>query len=209
MLARGLYGGAITTVLPASFADVSNLREVPDHQEVFLDDVTEASLIVELLDMEVSSTGDIAVLEHFRDLARDNESTRSDILTGVAQYPSALAPQLDQSAERIGLVGLQHVKKHRSIQATEDTVIIFMVLLRLANVTTDVLITLNIPVPETLASDPIVFPQALAALTPALLLPTEGPSEAAAGLFQLFPSLSTLREFVSAFRVVDWGLFGA
>jgi hypothetical protein len=31
-----LYGGALGVALPASFVDVSQLRQVPDHQEVWL-----------------------------------------------------------------------------------------------------------------------------------------------------------------------------
>ncbi|KAI3738985.1 hypothetical protein L2E82_29310 [Cichorium intybus] len=34
---RRLFGGAISTTLPLRFEDVSNIREVPDHQEVFVD----------------------------------------------------------------------------------------------------------------------------------------------------------------------------
>jgi len=36
----GLFGGAITIELPAGFEDVSALRQVPDHQEVFLHKVS-------------------------------------------------------------------------------------------------------------------------------------------------------------------------
>jgi hypothetical protein len=36
----GLFGGAITIELPAGFEDVSALRQVPDHQEVFMHKVS-------------------------------------------------------------------------------------------------------------------------------------------------------------------------
>lgn len=31
---RDLFGGAVTMALPARFEDISQFREVPDHQEV-------------------------------------------------------------------------------------------------------------------------------------------------------------------------------
>lgn len=32
---RSLYGGAMTAAVPKTFDDVSDFRQVPDHQEVF------------------------------------------------------------------------------------------------------------------------------------------------------------------------------
>lgn len=48
-----LFGGAITTVIPESFVDASNFREVPDNQEVFVsmsDDDGDVSIIVDILE---------------------------------------------------------------------------------------------------------------------------------------------------------------
>lgn len=41
----GLFGGAITIELPAGFEDVSALRQVPDHQEVFLHKVSRSTWV--------------------------------------------------------------------------------------------------------------------------------------------------------------------
>jgi hypothetical protein len=69
---RKLFGGAITMTLPASFEDVSTIRQVPDHQEVFVDQLTDMSLIVEILAFEeVSNEG--AAQHFFDDLAQFNE----------------------------------------------------------------------------------------------------------------------------------------
>lgn len=43
-----LYGGAITVALPHDIVDASNLRQVPDHQEVFLSDKSLTSIIFEI-----------------------------------------------------------------------------------------------------------------------------------------------------------------
>lgn len=45
---RELYGGAITTNLPTDFIDSSNLRQIPDHQEVYLSPKTLTTIILEI-----------------------------------------------------------------------------------------------------------------------------------------------------------------
>jgi hypothetical protein len=52
LVTRELYGGAIKLNLPTSYDDVSNFRQVPDHQEVWVDRDSNTSLIVELLDLD-------------------------------------------------------------------------------------------------------------------------------------------------------------
>ena len=56
-MTTGLYGGAITIKqLPASFIDVSHIRDVPDTQEVFINETSttsgklDHSLIIDLLE---------------------------------------------------------------------------------------------------------------------------------------------------------------
>lgn len=84
---RELFGGAITVKLPDSFEDVSAVRQVPDHQEVFVENKTEMSFIVELLAFDEKVPDNKAALHHFEDLAQCNEVSlhkirikKSDIL---------------------------------------------------------------------------------------------------------------------------------
>lgn len=72
---RDLYGGAISINLPDSFKDVSDLRPVPDHQEVYLDQHSSASFIMEILNYEDSVTNDLAASYYFDDLAQSNQVT--------------------------------------------------------------------------------------------------------------------------------------
>ncbi|PYI30221.1 Mog1p/PsbP-like protein [Aspergillus indologenus CBS 114.80] len=43
-----LYGGAIQGIIPEGWIDASTLREIPDHQELYLSPTTLSSLIIEL-----------------------------------------------------------------------------------------------------------------------------------------------------------------
>ena len=48
-----LYGGAITCQIPERFLDCSEFRQVPDHQEVFIDkNQSDQSIIFEILEQQ-------------------------------------------------------------------------------------------------------------------------------------------------------------
>ncbi|KAL5992120.1 hypothetical protein ACLOJK_013035 [Asimina triloba] len=93
-----LFGGAISSVFPLRFEDVSNVRQVPDHQEVFVDPSRDESLIFELLDLkhEVEDGGSAVWFLH--DLATEQDAEGSVVLehsnvsdTGILQYSGAPA----------------------------------------------------------------------------------------------------------------------
>ncbi|URE31936.1 RAN guanine nucleotide release [Musa troglodytarum] len=71
---RPLFGGAISSCFPLRFQDVSNIREVPDHQEVFADPDQDGSLIFELLDLkhEVGDGG--SAVWFLQDIAREQDA---------------------------------------------------------------------------------------------------------------------------------------
>ena len=53
LVQRPLYGGAITCNLPDSYIDVSQMREIPDQQEVWVSsgtDTTDSSIIFEIFE---------------------------------------------------------------------------------------------------------------------------------------------------------------
>ncbi|KAJ3222514.1 hypothetical protein HK099_002222 [Clydaea vesicula] len=93
-----IYGGAMELQIPASFIDISRLREVPDNQEVFADINTDQSLIIELFDYNND-----AVLKrqfpcfaeyYFEELAEFNEISKENITVfyknnlNLADYPN-------------------------------------------------------------------------------------------------------------------------
>jgi hypothetical protein len=82
---KPLFGGAMSISIPTRFKDVTELREVPDNQEVFTDVHTDQSIIIDLL--EFSEVGnEQAAQYHFDQLAADNEATSSQIFSTEGTY---------------------------------------------------------------------------------------------------------------------------
>jgi hypothetical protein len=120
-----LFGGALLVDLDKfSLQDASELRQVPDNQEVFVGRDSDMSIVIELLEYDSSMT----VESHFSELANDNQADESVIL------------------EREGtavLHGVQTVSKFNKAQ--KDKVHIYLGLLRLEEYKTDILMSINCP----------------------------------------------------------------
>lgn len=52
---RSLFGGSISIKIPNDFNDVSEFRQVPDNQEVFVFKDSDASIVIELLETPSNS----------------------------------------------------------------------------------------------------------------------------------------------------------
>ena len=73
MSSTPLFGGALSLPLPPSFHDVSALREVPDHQEVFAEGGAQgASLILEVVEAQADLADAVAAHFFWADLASCN-----------------------------------------------------------------------------------------------------------------------------------------
>lgn len=70
---RELFGGAMSFDLPSNFHDISSLRQVPDHQEVFMDQESDASIVLELLSYEDSVSHEDVPKYYFDDLVTMNK----------------------------------------------------------------------------------------------------------------------------------------
>lgn len=141
-----LFGGAITTELPSSFEDVCNFRQVPDNQEVYVDRNTDMSFIVELLTYEAEVSDAQAANYYFSDLASCNEAAETLVDYQGMITDSRVMPKVRASFPKCCLRGRQSVSKFRARSDTPlDMVQIFLLVLRLPSVGTDVLLTLNAP----------------------------------------------------------------
>lgn len=231
---RSLYGGSIESKLPSRFIDVSTLRVVPDHQEVFVHswspdgDTTvstvsnssvDVSIIIELLSMEsLTSDSDTSpVGYHFRDLAASNEALESTVYSeGLISESNNFIPHLSGGTHEVyALTGRQTVSKYRTRPDSPiDTVYVFLVLIRLPDVSTDVLVSMNIPVD---ASDEVSMHEELNGqyLQIGVLLdqchewntaPMQSVSTPVVSKL-LSESIATYTEFVRSLNIIDWKLF--
>ncbi|TNY17873.1 hypothetical protein DMC30DRAFT_428852 [Rhodotorula diobovata] len=152
MTSRPLYGGAITASLPPSFLDASDLRQVPDTQEVFLAPDSDLSLIVEVLEL-VKDDGSADDLEkaarfHFSSLAHDN-SALSSTVSSVSVPSAAPRPSGPGQPVLLGptvLRGQQTVSKFNKPESEADTVSIQLALWRVPARNADVTLCVNWPV---------------------------------------------------------------
>lgn len=78
MVKRALYGGAMECELDERYQDISAFRQVPDHQEVFCDPLTNESIVIEINERE--NIPDNEAIEYFfKDLAVANGCCPQDM----------------------------------------------------------------------------------------------------------------------------------
>lgn len=147
---RLLYGGAITACIPLEFADVSQIREVPDNQEVFAHAETDRSVIIELLQMEhpLPEEHKHPAAYHMSVLAEDSGALEAR-LNQVQVLPTSDFP-LITSGDRNASVSVAYathlVSKFRDDKSRANYVNIYLACVRLPRATTDLLIVVNDPV---------------------------------------------------------------
>ncbi|KAI4373605.1 hypothetical protein MLD38_011713 [Melastoma candidum] len=86
---RPLFGGAVSTTFPLSFQDVSEVRQVPDHQEVFADPWRDQSLIFELLELKQDVEDHGSAVWFLQDIAAVQDAGQCTLLeqSGVVEAP--------------------------------------------------------------------------------------------------------------------------
>ncbi|KAJ6652356.1 hypothetical protein lerEdw1_011586 [Lerista edwardsae] len=134
-----LFGGAFSAFLPPGGLDVSDLRQVPDNQEVFVHPNTDQSIIIELLEYQAGVPDDNAARYHFEDVA--GASAGAEVLSQEPLVPHLLALEGCSSAWR--LTACQLVAKFN--EEAKNKVTLHLVLLRLPQYGTDLLLTFNDP----------------------------------------------------------------
>jgi len=142
---RDLFGGAIKACMPANFVDISTVRDIPDHQEIFADD-SDRSIIVEILEMESSQSNEKAGLFFFEDLAAANGSTDNKVEECSPLVSTGMVPCIASSEKACAniVIGTQQVAKFR--ESAKNLIRVFLCNIRLPKFNTDILITLNCPI---------------------------------------------------------------
>uniref|UniRef100_A0A0R0KVC5 Uncharacterized protein n=1 Tax=Glycine max TaxID=3847 RepID=A0A0R0KVC5_SOYBN len=87
-----LFGGKIASTFPHRFQDVSNIRQVPDHQEVFADPSHDESLIFELLEFKPDVADNGSAAWFLQDLATEQDAEGSVVIeqSGVLEAPGLM-----------------------------------------------------------------------------------------------------------------------
>ncbi|KAL0993819.1 hypothetical protein UPYG_G00114340 [Umbra pygmaea] len=143
-IGRPLFGGALSATIPHSATDISELREIPDNQEVFAHCHTDQSIIVELLELQSHVQNEDAARYHFEDVAGSNMALApgtSEVRAVVALPKSNLS--LEECSSAWLLTGTQCVAKFN--EEAKNIVTIHLGLFRLPQFSTDVLVTFNDP----------------------------------------------------------------
>ncbi|KAG6866082.1 hypothetical protein C0991_008834 [Blastosporella zonata] len=154
-ITRDLFGGAITAQTPSNLIDASDIRQVPDSQEVFLYPDSDISIIVEVLQkvepsdfkdairQVISVSSDrVLILHHrfhFDSLAHDNSAASASVNSVIA-IPNNRG---DDTPSAIVLSGVQSVQKFN--HSEPDEVHILMAMYRVERKNVDLIVTFNIP----------------------------------------------------------------
>ncbi|KAF8047328.1 hypothetical protein N665_3091s0002 [Sinapis alba] len=192
---RPLFGGAISSSFPQRFQDASNIRQVPNHQEVFVDPSRDESLIFELLDFkgDVEDNGSASWFLH--DLAREQDAEAFKL---IEQSQVTVAPGLsfrNIPSVVTTAVGEMAISKGRQGREAQNLVRVYVANLRLKGVETDVLVT---------AYEPILInplSESANAVASGLAVPASQSGN--------LPMCDVIKHALSTFRVNDWSLFGS
>lgn len=85
-----LFGGALGASLPSTFGDVSDIRQVPDHQEVWLDRDGYTSVVFEILERVEKDSNEEALKYHLEDLVEEDDIGRMKVWGSNTAYMSKL-----------------------------------------------------------------------------------------------------------------------
>ncbi|KAM7269029.1 hypothetical protein ACFE04_024526 [Oxalis oulophora] len=190
---RPLFGGAVSTSFPLRFQDVSDIRQVPDNQEAFVDPNRDESLIFELLEFKHDVHDNESATWFLQDLANEQDSEGCTLIeqSGVVEVPGLSFRNMPAIVTTA--VGQMAVSKGRQGREAQNVVRVYLANIRLKEVGTDVVVT---------AYEPLV-------INPL----SESASSVGAGL--AVPALQSgllsmsdvFKLAVSSFKVRDWNLF--
>ncbi|XP_074655370.1 ran guanine nucleotide release factor-like [Tubulanus polymorphus] len=176
-----LFGGALSVNLPNTIVDASDVRQIPDNQEVFMNNFDQ-TMIVEILEY-VQEPDEQALKTHFYDITQTgDEGTGIEILNAekVESY------SMTQCSGVYYISGKSHVAKFKEDARNEVETHIAM--FRLPQFTTDILINFT--------SSCLINPES-----------SSYKQVDAAGMSQRW-TIEDFTRAVSSLTLIDAGLFG-
>jgi len=140
-----LFGGALSCILPNNAKDMSTVRDIPDNQEVFAHELTDQSLMVDILEYQTHVTAEQAARYHYFDIASFNDADE-DSEVSVIESISSESIRMKQCEEVWYLSGRQMISKFKEKTTARNLVHVHLMLFRLPQYTTDLIVLLNSPV---------------------------------------------------------------
>ncbi|KAG0567631.1 hypothetical protein M758_7G127200 [Ceratodon purpureus] len=189
-----LFGGAISCRFPARFKDVSDVREVPNNQEAFVDPNRDESFIIELLELKESVADAGSARWFLEDLATEQGSEKSLVVEDESRVPSANVPNLEATTTVNTVIGTMAVAKGRQGPEASNLVRVYLANIRLKGVETDILLTVYEPLVISEHSE------SAAAVGAGETVP--------ANMAECMPAADVFKQALSTFRIHDWSLFG-
>jgi len=141
-----LFGGALIADLPSTFLDVSNIRQVPDNQEVYLDKDSLTSIMFDILERvgppgSSDATDGTALTIHLEEIAQSDVDSLK-----IWSITPTIFSKLPEGIPAYTLVATQTPRPDPDSQKeTADFTAIVLTLIRLERETTDIVITINVP----------------------------------------------------------------
>eukprot|EP00741_Cyanophora_paradoxa_P021689 tig00000241_g20935.t1 len=181
-----LFGGAMRCTVPAEYVDASDMREVPDNQEVFLDPSGDESVIIEIVELSADVPESDMARFHFGEIASVQGAALGEgaALLQTRQLAASDVPLVSAPLSASLAVGAMGLSKHRSNRDL-TLVHVAVAVLRLPQVDSEILVTFN-------GGTKRAWPGAAAAAGE----PGAEAAEAAA------------RAALASLEVLDWSLFG-
>lgn len=154
---HALYGGAMTVKLPQDYIDSSNLRQIPDHQEVFLSSTSLTSVIFEI-NQFVHQADDAATNYHFVDVISPPDHLEGSLsqphrvtmsTNSLRQFPAyviqgkILSPEVDRNAESSLPLDWQQNPQMKVLSTK-----VYQLVVRLEKFETDLCLRVNVPQKE-------------------------------------------------------------
>ncbi|KAJ9074018.1 hypothetical protein DSO57_1010574 [Entomophthora muscae] len=185
---RQLFGGAIEAEITSDLADISHLREVPDHQEFYADTTdSDRSLIIEINQLASDASSENCAQYHFQELCDDMKCSGSIIDKVELVGPNDTCFS-DQQAQVQFLQGRVLLSKNTRNPNELTHLLIYLATIRIPEVETDLLVIYHIPL-EIISDNNIDLTQ-------------WSPSEAVLVEFNHF------RATLKTFKINNWGIFG-
>ncbi|KXS95888.1 hypothetical protein AC579_10579 [Pseudocercospora musae] len=179
-----LFGGAIVADIPATFEDVSKIRQVPDNQEVYLDKDGFSSIVFDILE-RVEKGNDVEALKyHLSDIV-DGDAGQTTLHNTGSAYLSKMP-----TTTAMTLLATSPPGEQQRGRANEpDFVGIVLIVVRLEEQKTDIVIAVNVPhLPGSYAKEDV--------------------NPAAGKYGNLLEAGKVVKEKVlESFEIKDWGLF--